>query len=482
MTRVFLTCCAAAAILSCGSGSNPGATIDVGNGSQDGRSLSLVTAQAANPAPVPLTIKNTGNCQMHFDIAAVTAAGGNWLSVSNASDDVDPTGQKSLNVLADVITPDLQPSVYTGTLTVTAFCKANNRAAANSPFSIAVNLTVRPATSTLGSDTGYVGFGGAALKNEWVTASVSQAPPGPPVGFTSRLVEAAGYVLVYQGANPSPVLRRYDPFADLWLDDVNVTLPAYTGAPALVSTGSKAVFFGPVSATGSFLTLYDASNNTAVGAGVAGAPAFAGYLAVGHGILLMNDENGPASLLDFSTPGVSATTIIPGPCPACVGRLVWTGREVLSYVDGQLYALDPWAQHPAWSARAAPPAARQGTSVVWTGSELIVFGGRDSVNVRHGDGFRYSPARDRWTPLTNSPLSGRINANAFWSGAQLIVFGGVDDHGDTTDGARWDPLLPGGWLTLSSNGAPPSSAFFSLWTSAGAFFWSPYGPTAYLYR
>jgi hypothetical protein len=38
------------------------------------------------------------------------------------------------------------------------------------------------------------------------------------------------------------------------------------------------------------------------------------------------------------------------------------------------------------------PAARQGHNAVWTGSEMIVFGGYNS-DATYGDTFAYSPSR-----------------------------------------------------------------------------------------
>ena len=45
----------------------------------------------------------------------------------------------------------------------------------------------------------------------------------------------------------------------------------------------------------------------------------------------------------------------------------------------------------------APPSARAYHTAVWTGSEMIVWGGWDGGY--EADGGRYDPVTDSWTPL-----------------------------------------------------------------------------------
>ncbi len=76
-------------------------------------------------------------------------------------------------------------------------------------------------------------------------------------------------------------------------------------------------------------------------------------------------------------------------------------------------------------------------TAVWTGSEMIVFGGMSSVGTTYGDGSRYDPATDTWTllPAIGSP------------GATPVARRGVDRHGDDRLGRpgrrQRRPLQPG---------------------------------------
>src|SRR5207244_12904201 len=53
-----------------------------------------------------------------------------------------------------------------------------------------------------------------------------------------------------------------------------------------------------------------------------------------------------------------------------------------------------------WAATAAPPEARQLHTAVWSGSEMIIWGGQGNGGLLDSGG-RYNPATDTWT-FTNS--------------------------------------------------------------------------------
>ncbi len=74
---------------------------------------------------------------------------------------------------------------------------------------------------------------------------------------------------------------------------------------------------------------------------------------------------------------------------------------------------------------AAPP-ARTYQTAVWTGAEMIVWGGTDTTNVFNSGG-RYNPALDTWTPtsLVGTPAARqRHTARLDWK--SNVVWGGLD--------------------------------------------------------
>ena len=74
------------------------------------------------------------------------------------------------------------------------------------------------------------------------------------------------------------------------------------------------------------------------------------------------------------------------------------------------------------------PSPRTGHAAVWTGSEMIVWGG-DSGSTFLNTGGRYNPSTDSWiaTSTTNAP-QGRESHTAVWTGSEMIVWGGEGLH------------------------------------------------------
>lgn len=86
----------------------------------------------------------------------------------------------------------------------------------------------------------------------------------------------------------------------------------------------------------------------------------------------------------------------------------------------------------------APIPGRLGHSAVWTGTEMIVWGG-DPSSAR-SDGAAYDPASDTWRVLATAPIDVRYLHVATWTGTEMLVWGGLDraDSG-RSDGAAYDP-------------------------------------------
>src|SRR5439155_1678769 len=79
----------------------------------------------------------------------------------------------------------------------------------------------------------------------------------------------------------------------------------------------------------------------------------------------------------------------------------------------------------AWGATSTvnAPTARDSHTAVWTGSEMIVWGGRSSGGYLN-TGERYNPSTDSWiaTSRTNAP-TGREFHTAVWTGTEMVVWG-----------------------------------------------------------
>ena len=128
----------------------------------------------------------------------------------------------------------------------------------------------------------------------------------------------------------------------------------------------------------------------------------------------------------------TATSTTNAPAARASHTAVWTGSEMIvwggyggSYFNtGGRYnpSTDSWAAVSNVNA----PSARGGHTAVWTGDEMIVWGGDDGMSLNTGG--RYNPATDTWTATstTNAPL-GRLFHTAVWYGSQMIVWGGWNE-------------------------------------------------------
>src|SRR6202035_4522857 len=98
-----------------------------------------------------------------------------------------------------------------------------------------------------------------------------------------------------------------------------------------------------------------------------------------------------------------------------------------------------------WTATAGPPDGRLGHTAVWTGSEMIIWGGSRSEGILGvsylNTGGRYNPSTDSWTAtsIATAP-DGRSGHTAVWTGTEMIVWGGANNSpGVLNTGGRYNP-------------------------------------------
>lgn len=127
--------------------------------------------------------------------------------------------------------------------------------------------------------------------------------------------------------------------------------------------------------------------------------------------------------------------------------------------------------HDAWRVESFPE-YRFGHVRVWTGSEMIVWGGNANGSLLDTGG-RYDPVTDSWRGIsTRGAPSARSSAAAVWTGRHLVVWGGrISGSGRSASGARYDPLADV-WLPMSSDGAPSArDAMSTAWTGSEMIVW-----------
>jgi N-acetylneuraminic acid mutarotase len=157
---------------------------------------------------------------------------------------------------------------------------------------------------------------------------------------------------------------------------------------------------------------------------------------------------------------------------------VWTGTEMIVWGGAIGYGVftntgaryDP--DSDTWTATrttGAPP-SRNGHTAVWTGTEMIVFGGRSGSVL--SDAWRYNPATDTWAQIIMTGAPARNSHAAVWTGSEMIIWGGNDGTGRTNDGWRYN-LGANTWTPLVQSGDIPSARreISAAWTGTEMVIW-----------
>ena len=156
--------------------------------------------------------------------------------------------------------------------------------------------------------------------------------------------------------------------------------------------------------------------------------------------------------------------------------IIWGGLRLSVPVgmlgDGAQY--DPVADQWTSISFIGAPTPRMQFAAVWTGTEMIFWGGNRIYPgaAMLGDGARYNPTTNTWSPISavGTP-AGRFQATAVWTGTEMIVWGGSDGSAMLNSGARYNPSTDT-WQTVSSVNAPEGRRYHSaVWTGNRMIVW-----------
>lgn len=169
--------------------------------------------------------------------------------------------------------------------------------------------------------------------------------------------------------------------------------------------------------------------------------------------------------------------------------IVWGGGPTLSPVyTGSRYdpATDTWHS----TNNSAVPFGKTGHTAVWTGTEMIIWGGCDLLRDQHhcdnATGQRYNPLTDSWTQTSlNGVPHTRMNHTAVWTGTEMIVWGGCSFINDIclpsqvgTGGGRYNPSTDTWILTNTANAPSARQAHTMVWTGSQAIVWGGFSDSA----
>src|SRR5439155_15032133 len=173
---------------------------------------------------------------------------------------------------------------------------------------------------------------------------------------------------------------------------------------------------------------------------------------------------------------------------------VWTGSEMIvwgGYTSSIPHFLNTGGRYnpstDSWTATSTTnaPDFRMDHTAVWTGSEMIVWGGGLNGFDYFNTGGRYNPGTDSWraTSLTNAP-DARALHTAVWDDIhrEMIVWGGQGFTGIFNTGGRYNPSNDI-WIATSTTGAPNArDRHTAVWTGSKMLVWGGYSNTGGRYN
>jgi hypothetical protein len=108
---------------------------------------------------------------------------------------------------------------------------------------------------------------------------------------------------------------------------------------------------------------------------------------------------------------------------------VWTGRGLLAWGTASDAPVDGSADRADPSGAADSGAADDGAAA----DDTV------AAPAPPPTGGMYDPATNRWQPLPAGPLSGRVSHTAVWTGQEMLVWGGTAGDTGLADGAAFQP-------------------------------------------
>jgi N-acetylneuraminic acid mutarotase len=267
----------------------------------------------------------------------------------------------------------------------------------------------------------YVGVGGYIqsydpIADQWDSVSRYEFVFFPPAEL--KMVWTGTQLLLWGGDdfNTNANGVRYTPSTNTWQTITTVNQPALRSGHTVIWAGNRMIVWGGQDASGNILNdgaMYDPVTDTWT---------------------TMSTIGQPSVRKNHTAVWVQATNSL----------IIWGGSSTAESGPGD--ALSTGAIfRPATNSWTAPtntinaPSPRFKHSAVWTGTEMIVFGGFDVFNALN-TGYRYNPAGSgTWTPLpvTDAP-TGVYDHAATWTGSAMVITGGISANGPTQAVAHYD--------------------------------------------
>ncbi|NBQ53447.1 MAG: galactose oxidase, partial [Proteobacteria bacterium] len=170
---------------------------------------------------------------------------------------------------------------------------------------------------------------------------------------------------------------------------------------------------------------------------------------------------------------------------------VWAGDKMIVWggsVDGPATTntggiYDPVADLWSTTSVVGAPDMRKGNSLHWTGSKMIVWGGTNAAGTAFQDGGIYDPATDAWSPISTTnedpdAPDARTNFTSVLAGTNLIIWGGSNGV-ELNTGAVYN-ISDNSWTAMATTDAPSARGYASgVWTGSKMIVWGGYSGSSF---
>jgi N-acetylneuraminic acid mutarotase len=290
-----------------------------------------------------------------------------------------------------------------------------------------------------------------------------------------------------------------------WQQYKNLPLePSLRTHHTAIWTGSNMIIYGGLSASNAVLNdggIFDNSTNTWSVLGNSNSPGprihhtaiwTGSKMIIWGGAITNQSFSTPASdilntgaIYDPQTNAWTPMSLTNAPSARLNHTAIWTGTEMIIWggQDGNRIGLNTGAKYNpntnTWTTVTTTNAAikRSNHTAVWTGTEMIVWGGYENVSVAPisilNDGKKYNPVTNTWAPIAlNNKLDIRYDHGAVWTGSKMIIWGGWSDYDGVKAyfGGSYDPSS-NTWSDVAMENAPFGIEYSKLfWTGSDIIF------------
>jgi hypothetical protein len=336
------------------------------------------------------------------------------------------------------------------------------------------------------------------LTDTWTATSIGAGTP--EVRLAHSAIWTGSEMVIWGGIDPPNLLNtggKYNPFTDTWTaTSTGSNVPSARSLHTAVWTGTEMIIWGGdqfLNTGGRYFPSTDTWLPTSTGANAPSARDHHTAIWTGTEMIVWGGYPGMNTGARYNPSSDTWSTTSTGtnvPSSRFDHSAVWIGTEMIIWGGedftgdatntGSRYnpSSDSWSLINSGSNN---PEARSIHTAVWTGNEMIVWGGLNNITQTMKTGGRYNPSSDTWIPTSGGNIpSSRSGHTAVWTGTEMIIWGGSGET-TTNTGGRYNPSTDN-WTPTSTGANTPSARAGqkAVWTGTEMIIWGGLNSTQML--